>query len=721
MRKLAAMTASLLMAVLSTSASANVAPMPWPGPRPIRPFVRHLPLTMQSDRITVKIDGSVATTESDQVFYNPNHREVETSFVFPLPAGAVVDKFSLYIDGKEVQGEVLDKDKARQIFERIVRSMKDPALLEFMGKRLYKTSVYPVPPRGTRRVRMRYGEVISGEGGLMRFAYPLGTQKYSGQPVGQTSLDVTIRSKLPIKSVFSPSHPKGVEVVRKSDNEVRVTYEAKNAIIEKDFILYYSLNAKKIDCSVACHRPSRGKGVFLALVSPSCKVDKVIPKDIVFVVDTSGSMRGPKMRQAKAALKFCIRGLKADDRFGLIHFSTEARLFTREMQKAGKEAVEAALEHIDEIEARGGTNIHEGLDEALRMCPGDEARPSMIVFMTDGEPTVGVTAVPEILKKVKAANRKNARVFVFGVGTNIDTHLLDKLAEMNRGAREYVLPAENIEIKVSNFFTKVSSPVLSNVKIDFGGLDVYDMVPARMPDIFCGSQTEILGRYKGGGARAITITGRAGGEEKKIVFEAKFPEEISENDLLPRLWAVRQVGKLMDQIRLNGEKKELRDEVVALAREYGIMTPYTSMLVLEDEARRAPRRRVFGGRVMEEAKAGAPAAAEGLRGRSGGGAVDASRSLNAMQKGQMDDGELAGGLGREGRKHMKHVGSKTFYLKDGQWRDSAYDGETGTSKVKYMSDEYFGLLAKHPKLGKFLALGERVLVVFEGKAYEITE
>ncbi len=687
------------------------------------PVFKPVPMAVKYHRVKVEIKGQVATTYIDQVFVNPNDRQLEGEYIFPMPEDAAISRFSMFIDGKEMVGETLEADKARGIYEGIVRSMKDPALLEYVGRRTFRCRVFPIPARGEKRITLKYSQVIKAEGGIARYSYPLNTERFSSKPIDDVSIDVTIKGKIPIKSVFSPSHGKGTEVIRKSDTEVRVAYEEKGTRPDKDYVLYYTMNAADLDCSVVCNKPKGAKkGVFLALLAPQVKTEKVLPKDIVFVVDTSGSMRGRMMKQAKEALKFCVNGLKDVDRFGLVPFSTEARPFSKELSAASKDAVAAAVKRVDDIDARGGTNIGEALELAAGMLAGGKGdRPQMIVFLTDGEATVGELDPARILKNVAAANKSNARIFVFGLGNDLNAHFLDRLAEDNRGVREYVLPDENIEIKVSNFYTKVASPVLSDVEIDWGGLEVYDMVPARPGDIFRGAQIEIFGRYTGGGARAITVTGNAGGEKKKLIFEAKFPEVTEENELLPRLWAIRQVGKLMDHIRMHGSAKELRDEVIALAKEYGIMTPYTSMLVLEDDARRRPEARLFDRSVRSKAAANAPAAAERFEGRAGAGAVQASRQLGAMKKGDMDEGELSDGLGGGSEKAMKHVGLKTFYLKNGVWRDSTWDGKSRTEKVKYMSDEYFDLLKRHSKIGRYLAIGEKVVVAMGGKVYEIIE
>ncbi|MHC4471494.1 MAG: VIT domain-containing protein, partial [Planctomycetota bacterium] len=649
---------------------------------PRRPEVRTIPLAIKYHRVKVTIRDQVAVTEIDQVFINPNPYQLEGTYIFPIPEEASISAFSMWIDGKEMPGELLERDKARKIYMDIVRSMRDPALLEYAGRNMFKASIFPIPPRGEKRVKLSYQEICRADGGLVRYLYPLNTEKFSSRPLEDVSVVVDIKGKLPIKNVTCPSHP--VEVVTRSDTEARVAYEARNVTPDRDLLLYYSISADEFALNFLTHRPKpREDGYFMLLLSPGTETGKVIDKDVCFVVDTSGSMQGKKMEQAKAALKFCLQSLNPGDRFSLVPFATEARAFSEMLLGASKENVARGVQYVEELRALGGTAIDEALTLALKMSP-DSQRPYMVVFLTDGLPTIGETKEPLILENVKRLNKGNVRLFAFGVGNDVNTHLLDKLAEQNRGTREYVDEAENLELKVSNFYTKIANPVLSDIEVGFPGVDVHDVYPRRLPDLFKGSQLVVVGRFKGSGQKAAKLTGKVSGEAKTIAHDVSFPVTEDGNSFLPRLWAIRKIGFLLDEIRLHGEKKELRDEVVRLARLHGVVTPYTSFLVLEDQrvrragfadatgvgggsgGRRAGRRPEDSGDAPP-AEPAAPApgafgldpeeekeAAEGLGRATGGAAVAASKDAKKL-KGEMGDDDDLGYVPDAGRERMKKL------------------------------------------------------------------
>ncbi len=720
---------------------------------PRRPEIRTIPLAVKYHRVKVTIRDQVARTEIDQVFVNPNPYALEGTYIFPLPEEASISGFSMFIDGKEVPGELLEKEKARKIYRDIVRSLRDPALLEYAGRRMFRASIFPIPARGEKRVKLAYEEVCPADGGLVRYRYPLNTEKFSSRPLQDVSVVVDIRGEKPIKNITCPTHP--VEVVMKGDTEARVGYEAKNVTPDRDFILYYSLSAEEFALNFLTHRPKPEEdGYFMLLLSPGAGKAKVMEKDVCFVFDKSGSMQGAKIKQARAALRFCVQSLNPGDRFNLIPFATTAEPFSDTLVPATEANVAKAVEYVADIRAAGGTAIDEALTRALSLAPSGD-RPYMIVFLTDGLPTIGETAEPAILAHVKAKNRGNVRLFVFGVGNDVNTHLLDKLAGQNHGARTYVAESEDIEIKVSSFFAKVSHPVLSDLALSFPGLRVTDVYPRMLPDLFRGSQLVVVGRYSGSGARALKLTGRVAGETRTIAHDVVFPEKTDRNPFLPRLWAIRKIGFLLDEIRLHGEKKELRDEVVRLARLHGVVTPYTSFLVLEDTrrnralSRTEPRRRardkrlgellgLAGGRGGDGSgappSADAPAApggafglpeedeeslAEGLRRATGKKAVDASKEA-AKLKGEMGDAGFHAfipDLGREAKKGvMRLVSGVAFYRYGNVWVQAGLPEKAERKVVELFSDDYFALLDEQEKAGPFLALG-KVIFSLDGVIY----
>lgn len=714
---------------------------------PERPEVRTIPLAVKYHRVKVTIRDQVAVTEIDQVFVNPNPYQLEGTYIFPIPENASISAFSMFIDGKEMPGELLEKDKARGIYEDIVRSMRDPALLEYAGRDMFKASIFPIPARGEKRVKLSYQEICPADGGMVRYRYPLNTEKFSSRPLEDVSVVVDISGKLPIKNITCPSHR--VEVVRKGDTAARVAYEEKNVTPDRDMVLYYALAEREFALNLLTFRPDPGrKGWFMLLLSPNTDDAKIQPKDVCFVMDTSGSMQGRKIEQAKAALRFCVQALNPGDRFNIVPFATEARTFADGLIDATPENVGKAVEFVDTIEALGGTAIDEALTKALGMSP-DSARPYMVVFVTDGLPTIGETKEPVILQNVTSRNKGNVRLFAFGVGNDVNTHLLDKLAEQNRGSREYVAETEDLEFKVSTFFTKVSHPVLSDLELSFPGMEVTDLYPKKLPDLFRGSQLSLVGRYAGSGGAAVQLVGKIAGNSKKIAHDVTFPAEAKENDFLPRLWAIRKIGFLLDEIRLHGENEELKKEVVRLAKLYGVVTPYTSFLVLEDQARQSPPPPASrpglgfgGGRAGApgaEGKAGsgdgssggpaAPAddpattdgafrrleekdredAEEGLGRATGGASVRASKEAKRLRgdaPGESSNGYVPDAGREKAKEVMRLVEDTAFYLRDGVWVQADLPKDLERKELELFGDEYFALLKKDPKVGRYLALGK---------------
>jgi Ca-activated chloride channel family protein len=649
----------------------------------------------------------VATTSIDQVFKNDYDVDLEGTYMFPLPEEAAITDFSMYVDGKKVSGKILDKDKARQVYEDIVRQMKDPGLLEYVGRNMFKARVYPIPKRGEKRVQLVYKQTLKYDSGVYKYVYPLDTEKYSPKPLEEVTISAKIKSKAPIKSLYSPSHKLDTKI---EDYSASCGYEARNVKPDKNFVLYYSVSEKDVGLNLLSYKKRGEDGYFMLLLSPGQLKGKTINKDIIFVLDTSGSMSGEKIKQAKEALRFCINKLDKRDRFNVIGFATDIDNYKDSLVPASRRNTKGALKFIDKLEARGGTNINDALLSSLKMF-SDSRRPRMLVFLTDGEPTVGETDIKEIIENLDDANKAKARIFVFGVGSDVNSHLLDKMSEVHRGVSEYVEPHEDIEVNVSSFFRKISEPILSDINLNFGKIKTADLQPRIMPDIFRGTQLVLLGRYEGDGSTAITLTGYVNGKKKKFVYDAKFLKSDTENDFIPRLWATRKIGYLMSEIRLSGEKKELIDEIIKLSKEHGIMTPYTSFLILEKES--DYRRWGFSESAAPMMKAAGSKYKADMESLSGMGAVSRAKDIITLKQSEVaEEPEM---------ESVKHVGDKTFYRQNGMWVDAEYEEGAKTQKIKYLSNKYFDLLKKRPKIGKYLSIAENVIVVFEGKIYQIKE
>ncbi|MBU4200512.1 MAG: VIT and VWA domain-containing protein [Verrucomicrobia bacterium] len=725
---------------------------PHPMPPPHYAFA---PLEVKYHHVTVKIQDQVAVTEVDQTFFNPNNQQLEGTYMFPVPRGAQVDKFSMDINGKQVEAELLDADKARKIYEDIVRKMKDPALLEYAGQSLFKLRIFPIEPRSEKRIKLQYTHLLRNDNGLVEYLYPLNTEKFSAAPVKSVALKVELECKQPIKSVYSPSHP--VEIKRPADRRATIGYEAKDVKPDTDFLLFFSATAKSdIGLNLQAYNDGADPagGCFALLVAPTAEItaDKIVEKDIVFVLDTSGSMaENNKIDQARKALQFCLKNLNQGDRFEIVRFSTEAEpLFGKLAENTDQNKIKAE-EYVKELKPIGGTAIEEALIKALDTAKGggDKDRPCFIVFLTDGRPTIGNTDEDQIVAQVsKAMGGRSIRIFCFGIGADINTHLLDKIAEKTRAVSRYVLPGEDIEVKVSNFYTKISQPVLANLKLKFSGaIKAAKMHPGEIPDLFKGEQLVVFGRYSGSGDAAIILEGAVNGQAKTFTYEASFPAKATEYVFIPRLWATRRVGFLLDEIRLRGENKEVRDEVTELARKYGVVTPYTAYLIVEDESRRnvpvtsrsmqamneSDDLRHEGRRLYDEmaaaksgdAAVGGAQATESLRSANevSAPARASSRAWGGQKKAMAASPVIAKVQATIQAQQSRYVRGRTFYRNGDQWIDANVPShpDAKKSRVKFNSDEYFALLSKHVDAAQWLAVGCNVQLYLDDTIYEIVE
>ena len=688
-------------------------PMPMPHPMP-RPLPRVL--KVKSVKITSTIDSQVATTRVEQVFENDTRYRLEGTYFFPLPDSAAVSDFAIYDGDKRMSGEVIDKAKARQIYEGIVRRARDPGLLEYAGKNLLEADVFPIEPMSTKKIELAYSQVLKAEGGLVSYNYPLGSgRNLLVQPIEQISGSFEIKSPVDLKNIYSPSHE--ISITRDGDRRARLSFEGNGRVAQSDFRLYYSLSDKDFGVSLLTNREPGKDGYFLMLLSPKSdlKATEREAKDIIFVLDTSGSMSGEKIDKARAALKFGVDSLFDDDRFNIVSFSGEEHLMSTGMVPANKEGKQKGHAFIEHLRAEGGTNINDALITALKQL-GGHTHTQMVVMITDGLPTVGITDINKICDNIIKENAGRARLFCFGVGYDVNTALLDRLSNDNKGTTDYIEPAEDLETKVSSFFAKVNYPVLTELHLDLGGIESDLVYPRTLPDLFKGSQLVLIGRYKGSANNStVRLSGKIGGKERTFSFAGQsFPQETGQSEFLPRLWATRRVGHLLEQIRLNGENRELVDEITQLGTRYGIVTPYTSFLITED-AKQMPGARPGSpmpmmNRAMIEGSEAADKVA--VTGAAGVMRSRAEKEYSANEVIITPDQYL---------RDVRTVGAKTFERKNGVWTDTEFqeNSKLPTVNVKFGSDEYFRLVTDQPKLAEFLSIGEKVIVVFNGKVYRV--
>lgn len=706
-----------------------VIPRPHPLPHPF-------PLEVVYHNVDVKINDQSAITKIEQSFYNPTDYQLEGYYIFPVPKGAVISDFTMIINGKEVKAELLDSDKARKIYEDIVKQMRDPALLEYSEQNIFKLRIFPIEPRSEKKISISYSQMLESDNNLFEYIYPLNTEKFSAKPLKNVSVKVDIKSSEPLKNIYCPTH--NVEIVNNSDTYSIISFEEKNTKPDNDFKVYFSKSPSRVGLSLLSYKSDNDDGYFLLSASPSIQIDKsnIESKDITFILDVSGSMIGDKLEQAKKALTYCVNNLNSGDHFNIIRFSTAAFSLFKNLKQADKESKSEANRFIDALKAIGGTNIEEAFASAFNNYTESE-RPHFIVFITDGRPTIGEMNDEKLVKKILKLNSKQSRIFTFGVGDDVNTHILDKLTEATKAWRTYVNDDEDIEIKVSNFYDKIQSPVLSNLKLDFGNIEVYHTYPKDLPDLFKGSNLLVFGRYKNNGKTKITLSGKLQGKQKQFVLTDEFTKSKKDYSFIPTLWASRRIGYLLDLIRLNGNDKELIEEITSLAREHGIITPYTSYLIMEDEEVRVRNGRLTDGlqtlSPRPELKKSAQEYYYKMNETTGRSSVEISKDFQGLNTAanysQTQQGNEqfyytdSKGQKQNLNQQVKIVSGRAFYQQDKYWIDSELQKQEikNVKRIQFDSDDYYKLLKNQPQVYKFLALGKNVKFYYKNVLYEVYE
>jgi Ca-activated chloride channel family protein len=735
LRQLLILLLLALAGAVTAQAQGVIVPGPCnrcPGPRPNIPLPNALPV--KSIKIDTKINGQVATTHVEQTFRNDTNAVLEGTFFFPIPESASIVEFVLWDGDRRLVGEVRSREEARRIYDEIVRRQRDPGLLEYAGKDLFQASIFPIPAHSDKKLELTYTQVLNAQSGTVSYRYPLGTGRNMNR-IGTVSGNVEIQSKEPVRNIYSPSHQ--IDIKRQSEVRSRLSFEVQANSSPQDFQLFYTLSRQDFGLSLLTYREPGKDGYFLLMLSPKDELaeQEYAAKDVVFVLDTSGSMADEgKMEKARSALLFGVRNLRPDDRFNVVAFAGEERLMESGLTQADDKGRARGEQFVKSLKPSGGTNINAALLAAFKQFDRSE-RPKLLVFMTDGLPTVGETNVGRIVDNAHSARVPGIRLFTFGVGYDVNTTLLDKLAAENRGVADYVEPKEDIEVKVSSFFSKVNYPVLTDLQLDLGSVRTDLVYPREMPDLFKGGQITLIGRYRNASDIRdvqMRLIGKTGREARTFTFDnLNFPLREDANDFLPRLWATRRVGWLMEQIRSNGEQKELRDEIVDLGTRYGIVTPYTSYLAVEPGSQPVTTTNTSGAtidgtttqlgnnvssrQVQSLPRSGRSPAAD-ARASTGAGAVAQSKRAREQQETLRTENDP-----RNLSPDSRNVGSKTFYLRDDVWTDAEFKQEARLPEtvLKFGSDEYFELLKREPRLADFFALGERIVVVYKGRVYRV--
>jgi len=671
---------------------------------PVRPIPQGLNPRVERLRsaVQVSVSGRVARVTVEEWFRNNGPALEEGMYHFPLPGEAVFSSYSLWQGDQELRGEAMDATQARSIYEAIVRQKRDPALIELAGQGLIRARVFPIAAGETRKITLKYTQLLDRAGDAWRFRY-LGDRNRQSAP---RSFRLEVDSAAHFGDPYSPTHQ--VQVSRR-DNRLEVTLASGAA--GGDFELLLPLARGLVGLSLLPHHPVGEDGYFMLLLAPGAAADAAaMRRDVVAVIDVSGSMSGEKIQQARAALIQLLGTLREGDRFRLVAFSGGVRRYADGWSGVTASTRQAAEGWIRSLEAEGGTNIAGALAEAFAQPPAEQAL-GVVVFLTDGQASTGETD-PERIADRAEQGRGRFRVFSFGIGDDVNTFLLDRLTERARGTTEYIRPGENIERAVGALSTKVASPVLTDVTILAGsGVELYDLQPGNLPDLFAGDEMVVFGRYRGvSGEWSVTVQGRRNGRQEEFRTSVG-DRENADARYIEQLWASRKVGALSREIRLHGQTQEIMNSLKQLALRYGILTEYTSYLVQEPNV--ALRQRAADSLMRAPAAAPLDQAGAGSVGRAARerSMADAVRLEEVVVTGTVNASALDEmRRARSGINPTQRVGGRLFIMRDSTWTDLGHGDSLRVVSIAPYSDAYFALLQALPDLREAAALEPAVLV-----------
>lgn len=672
-----------------------------PQRRVVPPNTQGQHVAIKAVSANVAIKGQVASTTVRVVLRNTSSIVQESEILMPVTDGATIRSFELEGLGESGMARILPRDEARRIYDGIVRQARDPGLLEFAGYNLLRSSVFPVPANGEQAVNLTYEQVLPAD--MDRVDYILPRSEALNDLGIAWSFEVSIKSERPISTVYSPSHD--ITTDRISSNHVVVRVPQHSAKDPGALRVSYLLERPNdgVTATMVAYPDGQvggGQGGYFMLLAglPVERPADLAPvkREVILVLDRSGSMRNGKMDQAREAALQVIEGLSDGEAFNIIDYSDSIETFSAAPVIKGPETLTQARGYLKALTPNGGTNIKDALVEALRQPVTPGALP-MVLFLTDGLPTVGERRETAIRDAAVANNPHHRRIFTFGVGLDVNTPLLSRVAEASRAVPTYVLPDEDVEVKVGQVFRRLSGPVLSSpvlTILDKNGQATTraarELFPVMLPDFFEGDQITLLGQYTSDEPVTFRLTGDYFGKQRAFEFGFAFNKATTRNAYVPRLWASRKIAALIDEIRQNAadagiatsqsqpdnRAKELIDEIVRLSTTWGILTEYTAFLATEpgmaglEGSLGVP---VTGAAPSAPAREAGAQIRDRVSDRAGSGAVNQEENLWSMKqqaKLNMSNRYLDKDLKAVECTTVRQVQDCTLYNRAGQWIDA---------------------------------------------------
>jgi Ca-activated chloride channel family protein len=562
--------------------------------------------------VKAEISGFLARVVVTQDFENPFDEKIEAVYTFPLPQNAAVDDMTMRVGDRIVRGKIKRREEARAVYEAARAAGHVASLLDQERPNIFTQSVANIMPGEKVRVTISYIETLKYEAGSYEFVFPMvvGPRYIPGAPVGKQggglspdtdrvpdasritppvaekgtraghdiSIEVALDAGVPIDSIKSPLHE--IVVDRPTGHSAFVQLKSRAEIPNKDFIFKYDVAGRRVEDALLAHRSDRG-GFFTFILQPPERVtaEDVTPKEIVFVIDTSGSMSGFPIEKAKEAIKHALDGLYPQDTFNLITFAGDTHILFPDPVPATRDNLEKAQAFLKSRSGGGGTEMMKAIRAALD--PSDrQGHIRIVCFMTDGYVGNDMEIISEVQK------HQNARVFSFGIGNSVNRFLLDKMAEHGRGEVEYVSLGDDGSAAAKRFHERVRSPLLTDVSIDWAGLQVADVYPRRIPDLFSAKPVILTGRYTNGGSGAIKLKGRMSGRDFEREISVDLPQREPRRNVLASLWARARIDDLVSQdyngIQNGNAREEVREAITQLGLEFRLMTQFTSFVAVEE-------------------------------------------------------------------------------------------------------------------------------------------
>ncbi len=573
-------------------------------------------LPLVSSAMHVDVRGPIAQVQVTQTFSNPADRPIELVYVFPLHEDGAVGAMTMRVGSRIIRAQIKQRDEARAAYEGARREGKTAALLEQERPNIFTQSVANVMPGESIDVALVYDVLLDPDGDVYELALPtvVGPRYNPGTPIdtrtgtgvqadthrvpdasrispeaappglltGNTvTLDLDVDAGLPIAAIESPTH----RIVTKqlAADHYQVGLAAGDMVADRDFVLRWRVTVASPTLAALAHKGAGHGHLALVVQPPPVDAGKAPPRELVFVVDTSGSMSGEPLALAKRGMRYALDHLRPEDTFRILNFSTAVAGFAEgRAMTASRDNVRAGLSYVNGVGAGGGTEMMGGIVAALSSPPSD-GRERFIVFMTDGY--IGNEA--EIFAAVTKHLDRRTHLFSFGVGSSVNRHLLDGLARSGKGAAQYLLLDEAPEPQIETFYARLDAPLLHDLRVDWGGLDVRDATPSDLADLFAGQPLVVAARYGRGGRGTIKVTGKAGGRLLELTIPVELPARGGDGEVLARLWARKRMGEQLDRFATAAHpvRQAIIDDVTSVALEHALLSPWTAFVAIDEIAR----------------------------------------------------------------------------------------------------------------------------------------